>query len=311
MGEAIARGLEQIAEWVASGLNERTRPLWEGIPDCDGLLAGISAEQLAEAHTRLLVLEVPAYESVYRSADGLLGGDISAAVAGLRLRSGLSPVGENTDHLAHELGLLAFLVGAISDAKRDGVSHAHILELERSLLDEHLLRWLPAWVAALASAAEVPGFFLHVSRLMLDLVLLERQHLLGEPSRWELPLRVEVLENPRAGLVDIAEHLALASQAGGYFPRSALVRIGRLLDIPAGFGSRADTLEGLFRNAAHYQLVPQLCAALEAEAAGWESYWAGVPPQVCGPWLMRISDTRALLRRVAAATPNERTNNAQ
>lgn len=302
MSEAAARGLDLIADWVGNGLNAETRTAWEAISEFAGTLAGVSDEHLAEAHTRLLVLEVPPYESVYLSADGLLGGEIAAAVADLRRRSGLSDALENPDHLATELGQLAFLVGAAADAQRDGVRHEHILELQRTLLDEHLLRWVPGWIAALERTADLPAFFAQVGHVLFELLRFVRGQLGGDALPWNLPEKVNFLANPRAGIVDIAEHLTLASQAGGYFARSSLVRIGRSLDIPAGFGSRSDTLEGLFRNAAHYQAVPRLCEALRAELVAWSGRWTG-GGAVGEPWLARISETHALLERIARSAP--------
>lgn len=198
---------------------------------------------------------------------------------------------------------MSFLTGAAADAARDGMPTRAIRDLERTVLDEHLLRWLPALVASLRAQADSPPLLVLAADLSLALAVHRRVELGGEPAPWCLPPLAPILEDERAGLRRIAEHLALPAQAGGCFCRSTLVGIGRALELPAGFGTRADLLEGLLRSAAHYDRVTELCAALDRLVLAWDATWGGLDAPgfaaIAAPWRARIVDTQALLGRLA------------
>ncbi len=302
---AQSRGFALLGELFGAGLTPGARAAWGQVPEAAGLVSALSDEAAAEAYTRACQLEMAPYESAFCSADGLLGGECVDAVRALRLRCGLPNEGE-VDHLGEELRWLAFLTGASADAARDGVPAEHILELERQVLDQHVLRWLPALVASLRAQANAPALWVLAADLGLALAVDRRVALGGEPPAWALPVAISVLDDERAGLRRIAEHLALPVQAGGMLCRSTLVGIGRTLDLPAGFGARADLLEGLFRSAAHYGRVSSLCEALEQQLSGWERSWRTLDGAGLGllsaPWHARIAATRGLLRRLAAPT---------
>ncbi|MSQ00813.1 MAG: hypothetical protein EXR71_02845 [Myxococcales bacterium] len=302
---AYSRGFALLGELFAHGLTAGGRAAWAQVPEAADLVAELSDEAAAEAYTRALQLELAPYESAFCSEDGLLGGECVDALRTLRVRSGLPAEGE-VDHLGEELRWLSFLTGASADAARDGVDSAHILELERQVLDQHVLRWLPALVASLRAQANAPALWVLAGDLALALSVARRVTLGGEPAAWALPAGISILEDERAGLRRIAEHLALPVQAGGMFCRSTLVGIGRALDLPAGFGARADLLEGLLRSAAHYGRVPELCGALEQQLVGWEGSWRTLDESGLGalaaPWHARIGATRGILGRLAAPT---------
>ncbi len=302
---AYSRGFTLLGELFGAGLTPRVRAAWAQVPEAAGLVAELSEEAAGEAYTRALQLELAPYESAFCSADGLLGGECVDAVRALRVRSGLPAEGE-VDHLGAELRWLGFLTGASADAARDGISAEHILDLERQVLDQHVLRWLPALVASLRAQASAPALWVLAADLALALSVARRVALGREPSAWALPVGISVLDDERAGIRRIAEHLALPAQAGGMFCRSTLVGIGRRLELPAGFGARADLLEGLFRSAAQYGRVPELCGALDEQLRGWERSWHTLDEAGLGalsaPWHARIAATRGILRRLSEPT---------
>lgn len=297
-----SRGLALLGDLFLHGVTPATRPAWLQVPEAASLLP--TEADAAELHARVVLLDVTAHEAAFRAPDGLLGGDLLGDLHALRARSGLPPLDE-ADHVGHQLRWLGFLAGAEADAARDGVPAPQLAPLERDGLDGHLLRWLPGLVAALRGRPERAPFYELAADLALDLVVRRRVELGGTPPAWALPPLHPVLDDPKAGLRAIAEHLALPCQAGGHFARSTLLGLARTLDLPAGFGSRADLVEGLLRSAAHYDRVAALAEALDTRLAAWDTTWAtldaaGLAP-LSAPWRRRIAESRALLARVGEA----------
>ena len=304
---AHSRGFALLGDLFLQGLTPRAREAWAQVPDAEALIAALAEEAAAEQYTRAFTLELAPFESAFLSHDGLVGGDIAASVRELRARCGLDPATDAPDHLGEELRWMSFLTGAAADAARDRMPAQAIHELERAVLDEHLLRWLPALVASLRAQSEPPPLLALAADLSLALAVHRRVELGGAPTPWSLAPLTPVLDDERAGLRRIAEHLAIPAQAGGCFCRSTLVGIGRAFELPAGFGARADLLEGLLRSAAHYGRVPELCAAVDAQVVAWDLEWglldqAGLAP-LAAPWHARIAETRRLLERVAGGSP--------
>ena len=106
----------------------------------------------AADHTRLFVLDLPPYASVYLGADGQLGGDDADRVAGLWRALGLTPPSE-PDHLASLLALDAEL-GHAATTCRTALARRRLAHARQTLRAEHLTSWLAAYLAA---AATYPG----------------------------------------------------------------------------------------------------------------------------------------------------------
>lgn len=303
---AHSRGFALLGDLLLHGLTPRSREAWAQVPEAAAMVEALSEEVAAEQHTRALALELAPFESALLSADGLVGGDIADSVRELRARCGLDPAIDAPDHLGEELRWMSFLSGAAADAARDSMPAQAIEALERAVLDEHLLRWLPALVASLRALAEPPALLVLGADLSLALAVHRRVELGGAATPWSLPTLAPILDDERAGLRRVAEHLALPVQAGGCFCRSTLVGIGRALDLPAGFGARADLLEGLLRSAAHYGRVTELCTALDTQVLAWDAVWGSLDAAgfatLSTPWHARIADTRGLLERLSRGT---------
>ena len=300
LADPVGRALARCRAWgllgdlFRRGLVADTVPAWQATGQLAELGSG-GLEAYAAAHTRLFLVEVSPHESVFLSADGLLGGDVAAAVRVDRTRGGLGdPLGVEPDHLGAECAWMAFLTGAEADARRDGVDPGPIVTLQHEVLDRHLLRWLPQLMEALEGVSVDTTGRLYVEAAGLALALARScfAELGGARESWSLPPAKDPLASAETGIYRIAEHLCLPVQAGGWWTRSALVGLGRGLDLPAGFGNRVDLVEGLFHAAAQYGRVPELCAALAEAARGWAS-------RGDGPWPERARATVGLLERVA------------
>jgi hypothetical protein len=299
---ARCRAWTLLGDLFRQGLTPAGHAAWAAIPMARAALADHSLAEAAEVHTRVVLLELPLRASAWQSADGSVGGAIADDAAVLLARCGRPAVAE-PDTLATSLGLLAFLSGAVLDAERDGVRPPDVADLERDALDQ-LLAWLPGAVAAIADMGAPAPLYELAAELALDLAVARRSALRPSPAPPVLPPLPALLDDPTTGLRAIAEHLAVPALAGGGFARSTLVALSRDYDLPAGFGGRADLLEGLLRSAAHYGRVVELCGALDALAAGWDRRWAtlaGPLGPIAEPWRHRASTTRALLRRLAEA----------
>jgi len=304
---ARSRAYGLLGDLFLEGLDARNLLAWRQVDG--GVLvdpaAPVDREAAAEAHARLVLLGVPPYEGAFLAADGLLGGETTAEVRAHRALAGVGdPAGHEPDHVGSELAWLAFLSGAEADAKRDGVDAdriEQIIALQRSALDDHLLRWVPQWVAHLRgqpTRGDADSVYVRGAELTLAVLTEHRSALGGASLPWALPAAAPVLEDPRAGLRAIAEHLCIPCQCGGYLARDTIAGIGRSLDLPMTFGARADLLEGLLCAAAQYQRIPDACAALDTLLAGWVAAWTS---PWSAPWVERAGLTRAMLARVAAA----------
>ncbi len=128
---------------------------------CDAAPQRAAVDELEYAFNRLYVGPAapiaPPYASAWLDPDRRLMGDVTARVAGLYDALGLcSPLAGSVpdDHLALELDAwlaLDALVAAVPNAPA-----APAARLRRWFVDEHLARWLPAFIDRVAAAADVP-----------------------------------------------------------------------------------------------------------------------------------------------------------
>lgn len=299
---ARCRAYTLLGDLFQRGLTPTSAAAWGEVPLARGALADLPLDLAAEVHTRVVLLDLPLRASAWLSEDGLVGGAPADAAAALLARCG-RPVGAEPDSLGSQLAFLAFLSGAVVDAQADGHRLPDVGGLEREALDG-LLAWLPGGVAALRAAGEPAPLYELAAELALDLAIAHRASLGGPVPSPRLPPQPALLDLPQTGLRAIAEHLAVPALAGGAFARSTLVGLARDYELPAGFGTRADLLEGLMRSAAHYQRLSELFGALEAIAAGWAGSWgslAGPLAPIAAPWHERIRGTCGVFSRLADA----------
>ncbi len=300
---ARGRALALIAELWARGLTGDTLSALRQVPGLPVALPDrIDADEAGAAHVRIAQTELFPYEGVFLHEGGLLGGDAAAALRDRRAGVGLGTPRElEPDHLAEELRLLAWLCGAEAEGLTDGADVAHVRAEQRAVLDQHLLRWLPAFVAAVQglSLAGTEALYAWSAGMLLDLVLAWRAELPGTASTWSLPdLRPGLLDDERTGLARIARRLCTPALCGAFLSQAAIRRVGRRHDLPGGFGKRWQVLESVLAAGAHYESVPAVLDGLDAELAHAAALYdrvADTAPVAVAPWQARVGEGRALI----------------
>jgi TorA maturation chaperone TorD len=231
----------------------------------------------AAEHTDLFGFQLYPYASVYTGAEGMLGGEARDRVAGFwRALDAASPA--EPDHLAALLGLHAALAGETGGRAR----HAR-----RALLWEHLLSWLPAWLARLDELA--PPSFAGWGSLLRDALVAEAVEL-GPPATTPLHLR---LAPPGGGV----EALLAAVRSGVVLARADLARAARELGLGLRQGERRFILDAL--------LAQDRAAVLDwlaREAARQADVYRAAPAPwapAAAHWVSRAESSAGRLRQLA------------
>src|SRR5207253_656654 len=115
-------------------------------------------------YTEIFGLQLWPYASIYLSSEGKLGGEAGDRVAGFWRALGVTPPSE-PDHLAALLGLYSLLADS-EEAEEDPARRRLRRSARQALLWEHLLSWLPAFVAKLAETGS--PFYVAFGGLLLD-----------------------------------------------------------------------------------------------------------------------------------------------
>ena len=247
-------------------------------------------------HTDVFLLQLYPYASVYLDGHGMLGGDARSRIAGFWTALGLAPPAE-PDHLAALLGLYAEIAereAAEPDAARRRLLH----HARRVLLHEHLLSWLPLYLARLSDSA--PRFSREWSRL-LAAALAEETALLGEPEGLPVHLRLAPrLEHPGevGGDAFVAQLLAPV-RTGMILVRDDLVTAARDLELGGRIGERRFVLRALLA-----QDAPATLAWLRDRAGGTRCSATG-GSVIRAFWHDRAQATAALLAHLATAATHQ------
>ena len=203
---------------------------------------GLGALPDAAAHTETFVFQLYPYASVYLGAEGMIGGGARDLIAGFWRALGRVPPAE-PDHLSVLLALYARLceleAGADAERERAGWRGAR-----KALLWEHLLSWLPAYLAKLEDVA--PPFYRDWGRV-LAAALAEEAAALGRQETLSLHLReAAAVVDPRDGSADefVASLLAPA-RSGLVLVRADLARAARELGLAPRPGGRPFVLRSL------------------------------------------------------------------
>jgi hypothetical protein len=217
------------------------------------------------------------YASVYAGAEGMLGGEARDRVAGFWRAAGATPPAE-PDHLAALLGLYAAF------AEKDGERTRH---LRHALLWEHLLSWLPAWLARLSEVAPEP--YAAWGSILQSALLAETEEL-GAPATLPLHLR---LAPPAQGL----DSFLSAVRSGVILTRADLARSARELGLGLRQGERRYALEALLA-----QDAPAVLRWLSQEAERQTEMHRTLPPAwhpVTEHWASRAEATAGEFNRLA------------
>jgi len=253
----------------------------------------------AAEHTRAFVLALPPYASIYLGQEGKLGGEAADRVAGVWRATGLIPPGD-ADHLAAILALYGELgemsQSAASQAARDRLAH-----LRSAVLWEHLVPWVPPYLAAIRRD---PPFAPWAS--LLDRALLREMALSDPPGGLPLALR----DAPgglaaEGGYGDLLDALTAPARAGFILTHDDLGAAAR----QAGVGLRRG--ERRFALAAMIEQDPAATLAwLSEHARHWaclHRLWSRRRPGIAGAadparwWERRARSAVTVLRGLADA----------
>jgi TorA maturation chaperone TorD len=292
-------------------------------PDVAPLVAGIPAlAPLAEANAarsaeyeRLLLREVPVFESVFLGADGRRGGEVAAAIAGTYSRHGFDEQWRvaGPDHLGLELRCYAFLCAEEADGweREQPDRAARAVDGERDLLAAHLGRW--GEVAAEAVARRAAGSpYGVVAEAVGDFLAEECERLRPAPDHPGLaPLDIECA--PAApSPAQLAGWLLAPARSGCFLDAEDVAAAARPLGVPwrpsDGRGRLHQVIDAAVDTAELRTLLDGLRPAVER----WHAWHAARAEMRSGDrrtwmaWQLRAEQTLALLDEVAAREPSDR-----
>ena len=245
-------------------------------------------EMSAADHTRVFVLDLPAYASIHLGPEGKLGGDGADRIAGMWRALGLTPPAD-ADHLAVLLALYAEL-GEAAFACRTDAARRRLDHTRAVLLAEHLASWLPGYLtAASAYPPAAPWAALTAAALRR-----ERDDL-RPPDRLPAALR-DAPPGPAsaAGPDDLLDALVTPVRSGFVLTHRDLQQAGSATGLGVRRGERRYTLRAMFD-----QDPGAACGWLVAHARRWATaHRAGAAPGrevVAGWWASRAAATAGAL----------------
>ncbi len=232
------------------------------------------AEVLPEAaldpveHTRLFVLELPPFASIYLGPEGQLGGVGADRVAGLWRALRLDPPAE-PDHLGYLLGFYAELGEAAEEGA--GLTRARLENARRTLLFEHILSWIPVYTMAIEQDSSYGPAAQEWGRLLVDAMTAEVVET-SPPDRLPLALRSAPSvdhEFDRGELLNIA---TTPIRSGFILTRSALSHLAGQAGLGVRHGERRFALGAMMD-----QDPVKTLTALSRYARHWSSRLATRP----------------------------------
>lgn len=192
-------------------------------------------------HADVFLFATYPYASVYLGAEGMLGGEARDRIAGFWRAVGLTPPAE-PDHLTVLLAMYAALlereVAAPTESQRIAARHAR-----GAFLWEHLVSWLPAWLAKVEELA--PPYYAAWARLLGEALDAEAADT-GTPPVLPLALRAApALPDDAAPAADWIAALLAPVRSGVILTRWDLRRAGIELGLGSRAGERAFMLRSL------------------------------------------------------------------
>lgn len=241
-------------------------------------------------YTDLFGLQLWPFASIYVGAEGKLGGEARDRIAGFFRALRLDPPGE-PDHLATLLGLYATLADAEA-AERDP-ARRHLRRRSRhALLWEHLLSWLPLYLAKLDG---IGSPFYRAWGALLGEALSAEARQLGPPDELPVHLRESTkLRSPHleGGDPFLAGLLAPVS-SGMVLVRDDLRRAALELGLGLRQGERAYVLKALLG-----QEPAATLKWLAGESGRWERIQSSMPDELAPVrdfWTVRAQASGELL----------------
>lgn len=267
-------------------------------------------EQAATRYESILGAQVPPYAGLFCNDDAMLGGALAHTILEFYSATGyrLAFTDAEGEHLANLLGCLAHLCAAESDAWQDQLAPIarQITQLQRRLLDEHLLTWLPAIGLALARSGD--AFYAAYADLLLHALDAHRATLpfpADTAQLRDLPAASPVPDAADADMRAITAFLSRPHGAGIYLTAADLQHLGHQLNIAPGFGPRSRRLTTLLE-AVPLTELPSLLQRLAQLAQAWDTgyrdqmrAYPALAPFIA-PWRTRTQATHSLLREMHA-----------
>jgi putative dimethyl sulfoxide reductase chaperone len=172
--------LAEVDERLLAALRDTPRLGPTLVGDDTALLAALRVE-----YTRLLIVNVLPYESVFVDQRVMLNTDATAAVFEAYREGDYRPAGQvgAPDHVGLELGFLGHLAAAeavalaVADAEAVALSRAR----QRRFLGAHLGNWAPVWATALERVARQP-FYAALAAVVRDFLLAELEASVAPPA---------------------------------------------------------------------------------------------------------------------------------
>jgi len=255
----------------------------------------VDPEQLRSQYVAAFDLGVPPFASAFLEADRCVGSAVTAVI-GDRM-GGRAGADLAACHVAAQFRHVAGLL--VSDQGDAAAVFVH----------DVILAWLPALSVVLEEQA-VP-FWAAVVRQALDLA---SDHAGARaPAQWSVPLHPAEVAKPlgeKSGLADIAQWLSTPAAVGTFISDHDLVAIGRVLELPRGFGSRPQRIETLLRSAVDYGALSAATDGIAAllqrrREALLELSKTHVHLGVVTPWLQRLETGLEVIATLAEAARHE------
>lgn len=242
-------------------------------------------------HTDLFDFQLFPYASVYLGAEGMQGGEARDRIAGFWRVLELEPPND-PDHLTVLLAAYGALIDQAESAPDDEAENW--LHVSRVFLHEHVLSWLPLFLAKLSLAGR--EFYSRWAAHLRNLISIPD---LGSVAE-QLPAALreaESLPDPReAGGKAFLHGLLAPARAGFILTRDDLAEIARNCGLGRRIGERRYVLENLL--AQDGGRVLRALSELAGQAADQDL--RGMPASTAAWWRQRATASGSLLRELAA-----------
>ncbi|MGB3564436.1 MAG: molecular chaperone TorD family protein [Thermoanaerobaculia bacterium] len=243
--------------------------------------------------SELFLFQLYPYASIYLGSEGMMGGEARDRIAGFWRALALDPPAE-PDHLAVMLALYARLA-ELEDEAEDGRQREAWRQARRAFLWEHLLCWLPPYLAKLTEIG--PPFYRRWAE-QLTTALGEETEREGLPE--QLPLHLREAPGPahpdEEGGRAFLQSLLSPVRSGLIFVRADFHRAARELGLGVRLGERRFVLETLMSQDAGATLD-----WLRGECDLWIDRHRHDKPStgmITTYWTTRAKNTRQLLEEI-------------
>ncbi|NIA01635.1 MAG: hypothetical protein GWO83_00645 [Bacteroidia bacterium] len=249
-------------------------------------LLGLGTPPKPADYDDLFLFQLYPYASVYLGPEGMLGGEARDRIAGFWRVLEQTPPPE-ADHLALVLALYARLCELESEAP-DDVASQRWRHLRTTLLWEHILSWIPAYLEKLQEVAS--AFYQAWGELLREVLKQEvielgQQELLPLHLREAPPLLAPEAEGGEAWLGSLLSPV----RSGILLVRNDLVRAGRELQLATRVAERRYALKALLG-----QDPKATLDWLATEAKAWQDRhrrWHDLSGPVADFWAQRAATT--------------------